>query len=94
MELDMKFIFFSIILITLLSEAELNPSKRSIFFNKTDFLLNFLFPKEPGVLRVRNSEEARAVNKVTTLDFVSVMRYFFFNSRVSFSKIVSVIGKN
>lgn len=78
MELDMKFIFFSIILITLLSEAELNPSKRSIFFNKTDFLLNFLFPKEPGVLRVRNSEEARAVNKVTTLDFVSVMRYFFF----------------
>lgn len=77
MELDIKFVFFSIILIALLSEAELNPSKRSIFFNKTDFLLNFLFPKEPGILRVRNLEEARAVNKVTTLDFVSVTRYFF-----------------
>ncbi|XP_025261729.1 lipase 3-like [Camponotus floridanus] len=78
MELGMKFVFFSIILITLLSEAELNPSKRSIFFNKinkslTNFLLNFLFPKEPGILRVKNSEEARAVNKVTTLDFMGLV---------------------
>lgn len=76
MELNMKFIFFSVIFIILLSEAELNPSKRFIFFNTTEFLLNYLFPKEPGILRIRNSEEARAVgglNKVATLDFVSVM---------------------
>lgn len=70
--MDVKFVLISIIFIIMLSEAELIRSKRSIFFNKTEFLLNILFPKEPDIVRVRNSAEARAANKVVTLDFVSV----------------------
>lgn len=97
MELDTKFVFFSIIFIILLSGAELRLSKRFAFFNVTDFVFHHLFPKEPNILRIRNSEEAKTINKVTTLDFVSVTKYFF-NSRVllalHFRKIVSAIGKN
>lgn len=79
----------------MLSEAELIRSKRSIFFNKTEFLLNFIFPKEPDIVRVRNSAEARAVNKVVTLDFVSILQFFFNFSRLisTFSKTISVIKK-
>ncbi|KAL6424434.1 hypothetical protein ACFW04_009895 [Cataglyphis niger] len=71
--MDLKFVLISIIFIIMLSEAELIRSKRSIFFNKTEFLLNFLFPKEPDIVRVRNSAEARAANKVTTLDFIGLV---------------------
>lgn len=80
----------------MLSEAKLIRSKRNIFFNKTEFLLNFVFPKEPGIVRVRNSAEARAANKVTTLDFVSITRFFFNLPRLIsiFSKTVNVIEKN
>lgn len=61
----------------MLSEAELNLSKRSTSFDKTNILIDYLFPKEPGIIRVRNAEEARAMNSVTTLDFVSVTQFLF-----------------
>ncbi|KAM0728120.1 Lipase 3 [Formica fusca] len=80
--MDVKFILIllSLIFIIMLSEAKLIRSERSIFFNKTEFLLNFIFPEEPGIVRVRNSAEARAANKVTTLDFIGLVERYGYPS--------------
>ncbi|XP_072763179.1 lipase 3-like [Anoplolepis gracilipes] len=76
MDVNMKFIFFSVIFIIIFSEAEPNPTERSTHFNKLDFLVKFLFPKEPDIVRVRNAEEGRAANKVTTLDFIGLIERY------------------
>ncbi|XP_070148822.1 lipase 3-like [Polyergus mexicanus] len=82
MEMDVKFLLISLslIFIIMLSEAELIRSKRSIFFNETEFLLNLVFPKEPNIVRVRNSAEARATNEVTTLDFIGLIERYGYPS--------------
>ncbi|KMQ87238.1 lipase 3, partial [Lasius niger] len=64
----------------MLSEAELNLSKRSTSFDKTNILIDYLFPKEPGIIRVRNAEEARAMNSVTTLDFIGLVERYGYPS--------------
>lgn len=91
MEMDVKFFFLSVIFIVMLSEAELNLSKRfAPPYSKINILINYLFPKEPGIIRVRNAEEARGINQVTTLDFVSVTFLYIPRPISAFSKMLII----
>jgi len=68
----MKLVFFILATIVVLLEAKLNFLRDLAFSRKT--ILDYLFPKDPGIVRVRKPEEVRTlVNNVTTLDFVSVI---------------------
>jgi len=61
-------LFFTIVV---LLEAKLNLSGDLAFSRKA--ILDYLFPKDPGIVRVRKPQEIQTlVNNVTTLDFVSV----------------------
>jgi len=72
MRMNMKLVFFILATIVVLLEAKLNFLRDLAFSRKT--ILDYLFPKDPGIVRVRKPEEVRTlVNNVTTLDFVSVI---------------------
>lgn len=68
--MDMKLVSFILLFTSVLLEAKPNlwrdlPLSQNI--------INYLFPKDPNILRVRNPNEViTQVNNVTTLDFVSV----------------------
>jgi len=67
----MKLVFFILVTIIVLLEAKLNFSRDLAFSRKA--ILDYLFPKDPDIVRVRKPEEIQTlVNNVTTLDFVSV----------------------
>jgi len=67
----MKRVFFILVTIVVLVEAKLNFLGDLAFSRKA--ILDYLFPKDPGIVRVRKPEEVQTlVNNVTTLDFVSV----------------------
>ncbi|XP_029174648.1 lipase 3-like isoform X2 [Nylanderia fulva] len=66
--MGVKLFFLSIIFIVILSEAE-----QLSFSDKIQTLFNYLFPKNPGIKRIRNAEEARGVKQVTTLDFIGLV---------------------
>lgn len=61
-------------LTAVLLEAKLNLWENLAFSQKEIF--NYLFPKDPGIVRVRKPEEIQTVNNVTTLDFVSTRLSF------------------
>lgn len=66
-----RFVFLAITLIAALPGTELAGG-----FQLPQELINFLFPKDSGVVRVRNLGRARALNNVEILNFVSVATDF------------------
>jgi len=74
----MRFVCFVVLLTAILSEAKLNIWYD--FFSLQQAMIDFIFPKDPDIVRVRNVEQARATNKVTTLDFVSAIFLLDFHS--------------
>ena len=70
----MKFVFFILMFTVMLVQARLNFWKDLMFPQKA--IINYLFPKDPGIVRVRKPEEIKtAVNNVTTMDFVSMILF-------------------
>jgi len=65
----MRFVYFAVLLTATLSEAKLGIWRELSSLQQE--VIDFIFPKDPDIVRVRNAEQARATNKVTTLDFVS-----------------------
>jgi len=63
----MKFILFAFIIIIIFSEGKLQ-SWQNLFLQ--DFL-NFFFPKEPGLVKVRRMDQIKGINDGKVLDFVS-----------------------
>jgi len=58
--------------IAVLLEAKLNLLRDLETFSQKA-ILDYMFPKDPGIVRVRKPEEVQTMlNNVTTLDFVSV----------------------
>ncbi|KAG5315911.1 LIP3 Lipase, partial [Acromyrmex insinuator] len=44
-------------------------------------IINYLFPKDPGIVRVRKSEEVKtAVNNVTTMDFIDLVERYDYSA--------------
>lgn len=66
----MRFIFFTLVLTAILAEANVKVWQNFPLFQQA--VTNFVFPKDPNIVRVRNLEQAKAIKKVTTLDFVSI----------------------
>ncbi len=68
MTMGMKFASFVFIFTVMLLEPKLNVHGQSISIQK--LILNYIFPKDPDVVRVRKPEDIRTTtNNVTTLDF-------------------------
>ena len=65
--LDMKSMFLAFLIITTFSEGR---SQVIPLFLQNEFL-NFLFPKDPGLVRVRRMDRAEEMNNGKVLDFVS-----------------------
>ena len=66
MRIDIK--LSSIVLLTVVFlEARVHVREASL----RKVLFNYLFPKDPGTVRVRRLEEVKTVNNVSILDFVS-----------------------
>lgn len=66
----MKLVCFIFMLTIALLEAKLNLWKELEFSRKA--IIDYLFPKDPNIVRVRSPYEVRTqVNNVTTMDFVS-----------------------
>jgi len=70
MRMSIKLAFNVFMLTAVLLEAKLNLWENFAFSQKTIF--NYLFPKDPGIIRVRKPEQIQTANNVTTLDFVSM----------------------
>lgn len=71
----MKLVSFVLMLTVVLSETKLNLWENLAFSRKA--IINYLFPMDPDIVRVRNLKEMKTLNKVTTLDFVSAMKLSF-----------------
>jgi len=75
----MKFASFVFIFTVMLLEPKLNVHGQSISIQK--LILNYIFPKDPDIVRVRKPEDIRTtMNNVTTLDFVSANLFFHISS--------------
>jgi len=66
---DMKSILFTLIIIATFLEGKLQ-SWQSLSSLQNNFL-NFFFPKEPGLVKVRRMDRTKGMNDVKILDFVS-----------------------
>jgi len=79
MTMGMKFASFVFIFTVMLLEPKLNVHGQSISIQK--LILNYIFPKDPDIVRVRKPEDIRTtMNNVTTLDFVSASLFFHISS--------------
>ena len=79
MTMGMKFASFVLIFTVMLLEPKLNVHGQSISIQK--LILNYIFPKDPDIVRVRKPEDIRTtMNNVTTLDFVSASLFFHISS--------------
>lgn len=76
----MKLVSFLLMLTVVLLEAKLNPWE-NLALLPVKVIFNYLYPKDPGIVRVRKPDEIKTeVNSVTTLDFVSATRLLIFKS--------------
>ncbi|XP_018376591.1 PREDICTED: lipase 3-like isoform X2 [Trachymyrmex cornetzi] len=74
MRMGMKLVFIIFMLTAVLLEAKLNLWENLAFSQKVIF--NYLFPKDPGIVRVRKPEQIQTANNVTTLDFVGLVKKY------------------
>ncbi|XP_018405978.1 PREDICTED: lipase 1-like [Cyphomyrmex costatus] len=65
---------FVILLTVVLLEASLHVREDLVSFRK--ILFNYLFPKDPGIVRVRKLEQVKTVSNVTTLDFIGLVERY------------------
>lgn len=70
MTADMKSILFAFIIITTFPEGK-SQSWQDMSLPQNDFL-NFFFPKDPGLVRVRRMNRPERMNS-KVLDFVSIV---------------------
>ncbi|XP_024883675.1 lipase 3-like isoform X1 [Temnothorax curvispinosus] len=70
--LDMKSMFFAFLIITTFSEGR---SQVIPLFLQNKFL-NFLFPKDPGLVRVRRMDRAEEMNNGKVLDFIGLVEQY------------------
>lgn len=61
--------------IVMMSEAKLKFLKN--FRLPQNAVIDYLFPKDPKLVRVRNLEQNKIVNNGTILDFVSITKHIF-----------------
>lgn len=76
---DIKFILFAFVIITMFLEGEPQLQWQDASFFQQD-LMNYLFPKNPGLVRVRRMDQAKQVtqtNDAVVLDFVSILNCFY-----------------
>ncbi|EGI59255.1 Lipase 1 [Acromyrmex echinatior] len=75
MTMGMKFASIVFIFTVMLLESKLNVHGQSISIPK--FILNYMFPKDPHIVRVRKPEDIRTtMNNVTTLDFLGLVEKY------------------
>ncbi|XP_018048425.1 PREDICTED: lipase 3-like [Atta colombica] len=74
MRMSIKLAFNVFMLTAVLLEAKLNLWENFAFSQKTIF--NYLFPKDPGIIRVRKPEQIQTANNVTTLDFTGLVEKY------------------
>ncbi|XP_018368468.1 PREDICTED: lipase 1-like isoform X2 [Trachymyrmex cornetzi] len=75
MTMGMKFASFVFMLTVVLLEPKLNVHGQSISIRK--MILNFIFPKDSDVVRVRKPEDIKTtMNNVTTLDFFGLVEKY------------------
>ncbi|EZA54629.1 hypothetical protein DMN91_006684 [Ooceraea biroi] len=67
----MRFVSFAVVLTVIFAEARLDIWKDFSLFQRA--VIDFIFPKDPNIVRVRNSEQARTTGKVSTLDFIGLV---------------------
>lgn len=75
MILDIKFVLFAFIIITIFSEGEQQNWQSTLLFFQNS-LINFLFPKNPKLVRVRRKEQMSSGSGAVVLDFVSITKLF------------------
>ncbi|XP_018395682.1 PREDICTED: lipase 3-like [Cyphomyrmex costatus] len=74
MAIEMKFIFFILMLSVVLLEAKQTFWEDLALFPRA--IIRYLFPKDPGIVRVRKLEEVETVKNVTTLDFIGLVERY------------------
>ncbi|XP_071649226.1 lipase 3-like [Temnothorax longispinosus] len=75
MRMNVKLVFLILTLTVVLLEAKLSYWLDLPFSRKA--IINYLFPKDPGIIRVRNPDEViTRVNNVTTLDFIGLVQRY------------------
>ncbi|XP_011706371.1 PREDICTED: lipase member M-like, partial [Wasmannia auropunctata] len=70
----MKLISFIFMLTIMSLEGQVNFMGDLEFFRKA--IVKYVFPKDPGIVRVRKPEETKTVNNVTTLDFIGLVERY------------------
>ncbi|XP_032674155.1 lipase 3-like [Odontomachus brunneus] len=74
MALFMRYIFFAFVIITILKEGESQWGIDLTFLQQA--FLDYLFPKDLGIVRVRNMEEARNIGGTKVLDFIGMVEQY------------------
>ncbi|KYM93609.1 PREDICTED: lipase 1 [Cyphomyrmex costatus] len=79
MTINMKFASFVFMLTVVLLESKQNVHGQSISIQKV--LFNFMFPKDPHIVRVRKPEDIKTtMNNVTTLDFFGLVEKYGYSA--------------
>lgn len=71
---NIKFVLFALVIITVFSQGEPQLWQDVPFFQQD--LKDYLFPKDPGLVRVRRMDQAKQATRAydaTVLDFVSTI---------------------
>jgi len=80
---DMKSILFALIINIIFLEGKLQSWPNKSFLQNN--FLNFFFPKEPGLVKVRRMDQTKGMNDAKVLDFVSKKLFLIKFIRVFYS---------
>lgn len=72
MTLCVKYILFAFVIITMLKEGKSQWGLDLTFLQQ--IVVDFFFPKDPGIVRVRSMDQARGMGGTVVLDFVSTKK--------------------
>ncbi|XP_014477144.1 PREDICTED: lipase 3-like [Dinoponera quadriceps] len=71
---NVRNIFFAFITITMLTEGESQLGFNLTFLQQV--FLDYIFPKDPGIVRVRSMDQARGMGGAIVLDFIGMVEQY------------------
>ncbi|EFN89157.1 lipase 3 [Harpegnathos saltator] len=74
MALGMRNVLFAFVVITILTEGESQLGVDFTFLQQV--VVDYLFPKDPGLVRVRNMDQERGLGGTIVLDFIGLVEQF------------------
>ncbi|XP_011705086.1 PREDICTED: lipase 3-like, partial [Wasmannia auropunctata] len=78
MRMNLKLLFFIFMLTIVSLEGQVNFTENLRVLSKG--LINYMFPKDPGIVKVRKPEDVKTGNNITILDFIGLVEQYGYSA--------------